>query len=211
MVRLEPKTTSSSRTCKNRRSRQAGFTLLEILIVLSLIVMVLGVGVPAVSKLTYQKLNSTSRQFVGILKTIRNDAILLNGIYRLGIDFDKQTWWVESQNKFSLLKEEADPKLDKKKKKDEKAPSNFQMVAKFSSEPKEVPSGLRFDGLFTERSGFAKEGIGYVYFFPNGYNEAAILYLNRDGSTDEPYSLVMNSTTGRVVVFKKKINDFNGI
>ncbi len=175
--------------------------------------MVLTVGVPAVSKLTYQKLNTTSRQFVGIVKTIRNDAILLNGIYRLGIDFEKQTWWVESQNKFSLIANVADEKPDpkkKKNKKEEKPASNFTYVDKFSKQPNEMPSGVVFDSIYTERSGVVKEGIGYVYFFPNGYNEAAILYMNRQAAKNDPYSLVLQPTTGRVEVFKKKVTGFDG-
>ncbi len=172
--------------------------------------MVLAVGVPAVSKLTHQKLNTTSRQFVGILKSIRSDAILLNGIYRLGVDFEKQTWWVESQNKFTLLRNEADPKFDPKKKPDKKEQaSNFKLVPKFSKKPNDVPSGVKFEGIFTERSGQMAQGTGYIYFFPNGYNEAAILYMNRDGSTSDPYSLVIQATTGKIEIYKKKVTSFD--
>lgn len=73
-----------------------------------------------------------------------------------------------------------------------------------------MPSGVVIDSIFTERSGPLKEGVGFVYFFPNGYNEAAILYLKREASKDEPYSLVLQPTTGRVEVFKKKVTGFDG-
>lgn len=185
-----PKTTLS----RNRRSK--GFTLIEILIVLTIIGMVLALGLPAIERVTYQQLNSTARKFVGTVRTVRNDAILLGTIYRLVIDFDKNAWWVESQKNFQLLTNA--PPSKKPGKNDKPQPSNFEVVKKYSSKPVVLPSGLMFRSVLKETEGLKKEGQVYIHFFPNGFADASIIYLSKDGNAEAGYSLVIKPTAGQV-------------
>jgi len=187
-----------------------GFTLIEILVVLAIISLVMSLGLPAISRVTAQQLNSTTRRFVGIIRTIRNDSILLNTVHRLAIDMDRKQWWVEAQRQFQLIEEQPiESKKKKGGKKDEEAPSNFTLAEKFSKKPVEMPGGVEFQGVLKEREGFYKGGVAYVHFFPNGFNDHAILYLNREGAEDGGYSLLIRPTSGRVEIFYDKIKDFD--
>lgn len=164
-------------------------------------------GLPALQRVTYQRVNSTVRRFVGMMRTIRNDAILLNTIYRLAIDFEHKTYWVESQKQFKLLgQEEAEAEVKKKKlKKGEQLPSNFQYAAKYSKEPMPFPGGVSIDGVLKDQ-GLFKQGVAYIHFFPNGFNEQAILYINKEGEETGGYSLWIRSNLGKVDVYRQRIN-----
>jgi len=182
--------------------------------------MVISVGMPAISRVTYQRLNSTTRKFVGLTRTIKDDAILLNTIHRLVIDLDHQTYWVEQQKQFQLLSAEPpDPKKSNVKKKGSKSDSassdvdpatNFQPDQKFSKEPIPFPDGVAVLGVLTERALF-KQGVAYVNFFPNGYNDPAIIYLIRSGSQSfDGYSLVLRPVSGLIDIKRSYVQTLDG-
>lgn len=171
---------------------------------LAIIAGVMSIGLPAIQRVTYQKLNSQTRKFVGLIRTIRNDAVLLNNVYRLVIDFEKRTYWVEVQREAKLLTETPPPS----KKGDPAPPSNFLMAPKYSKEPVAMPDGVAFDGVLKEREGLIKEGRAYIHFFPSGFNEQAILYLKKEGSQKVSYSLVLRPTSGKVEIMPDVVREF---
>jgi Tfp pilus assembly protein FimT len=175
--------------------------------VLAIISAVMAIGLPAIQRVTYQRINSTTRKFVGLIRTVRNDAVLLNNIYRIVIDFDKKTYWVETQREQALL---SDPvAVDPKKKKGAQATSsNFMMAPKYSKKPVPMPDGVAFDGVLKEKEGLLKEGMAYIHFFPSGFNEQAILYLKREGTNVVSYSLVIRPTSGKVDIYPAAVTSF---
>lgn len=201
-------TTTSS---KNRLRQRRGFTLLEILLVLAIIAMVMALGLPAIQRVTYQRINSTTRKFVGLIRTVRNDAVLLNSMYRLVIDLDHKQYWIENQREAKLLDDTVPDKKKKPKKGEEAPPSNFNLAPKYSKEPMPMPDGVVFDGVFKEREGLVKEGRVYIHFFANGFNEPAILYLKRDGNKNISYSLVIRSTSGKVDILPEFIPNLDAV
>lgn len=168
----------------------------------------MSLGLPAVQAVTSQKINSTTRKMTGLVRSVRNDAILLNLIYRLAINFDDQTWWIESQKKFELL---ADPSAIEDKKrgsKDEPPPSNFAYADKYTKEPVKMPSGVAFSGVVTEQEGFINKGVAYVNFYPNGFTDQSILFLNKEGSENVFYSMIIRPNSGRVDIVQGKAEGF---
>lgn len=183
-----------------------GFTLIEILIVLALISMIMSVGMPAIRTVTQQQLSSTARRFIGLVKTIRNDAILLSTVHRLVINLEDQTWWVESQRKFELLD---DTPLEDRGGGKDTPESNFTIATKFSKEPKPISAGAKFQGVLTERDGLINGGVVYIHFFPNGFTEQSIIYLARPGDDETvQYSLIIRPTGGRLNIVNGFTNEF---
>lgn len=191
----------------DRKSRRRGFTLIEILLVLGIIAMVTSIGIPAVGRLTYQRVAGATRRFVGTLRSVRNDAILLNKIYRLAINFEDQTWWVESQKQLSILGSESQASSVPSES-DTSLGSRFSQDPKYGSKPRELPGGVVFDGILTERDGFFKNGLAYIHFFPSGYAEQSLVYLNKQGVQEGGYSLYIQPATGKIEVFNRRVNNF---
>ncbi len=179
------------------------------MIVIAIVSLVLSMGLPAITRVTYTRLNSTTRKFVGLIRTIRNDSILLSSVYRLAVDFEHATYWVESQKRFELLSQEVAPPPKKKGAKREEEPSNFAFVDKYGKKPTPMPQGIVIEGVLKEREGLRKDGIAYVYFFPNGFNDQAILYLNKEGNKEPGYSLLIRPTSGRVDILRERKIDFD--
>lgn len=192
---------------RSKLSRSRGFTLIEILLVLAIIAMVTSVGIPAVGRLTYQRVAGTTRRFVGTLRSVRNDAILLNKIYRLAIDFENQTWWVEKQAKLELLGTESQGQ-QKSDPKQPPPPSGFSIADKYGKKPRELPGGVVFDGVLTERDGLLRKGMAYVHFFPSGYAEQSVVYLNKQGMETGGYSLYIRPANGKIEVFNRRVQGF---
>jgi hypothetical protein len=180
---------------------------------MALVAAIFTIGGIAVSKVTYQRVRSTTRQFVGTVRRVRNDAILLNNIHRLAFDFDRNMWWVETQKKFELLVEDTEEERKKKKfakkKLKEEETSNFGLSDKYMKKPTELPTGVAFEGLFKEREGLQKQGVGYIHFFPNGFSEQAILYITKEGAKEKSgYSLVVRPVAGKVDIYDQHVETF---
>lgn len=188
-----------------RRPVPSGFTLIEVLLVLAIIAMVMAVGLPAISRVTIFRLNSTARQFSGLVKTIRNDAILLNQAHRLAFNLEKKTYWVEAQTRGGLLNE-VQPQAQKGK---EAPPSVFTMADKYSKEPRSMPGGVEVSGVYKEKEGQRTDGVVYLHFFPNGINDAGIIYLQKEASPETTISLLVRPTSGRVDMYREKLKDLN--
>ncbi len=188
-----------------------GFTLIEILLVLAIIVTVLSYGLPVVSRITGQNINTSARNFISLVRGMRSDAILLNTLYRLSIDLENNTYIVETQNTQELLQEsdllskKADPK--KRAPKQEERPA-FSPSDKYFKKPQALPSGVVFNGVLKEKEGFINEGTVYIYFFPNGLNERAIIYLNSSSATTGGFSIIIHPTAGKVDFIKQKVDRF---
>ncbi len=169
----------------------------------------MSLGLPAIQAVTGQRINSTTRKLTGLVRSVRNDSILLNLIHRIVINFDEQTWWIESQKKFSLLEDPEDPVQKKKKKKDEVVEdSNFTFAQKYTKEPIKVPSGVAFSGVLMEKDGFINRGIAYIYFYPNGFSDQTILYLNKEGNENVFYSMILRPNSGKVDLISGKADGF---
>jgi len=174
---------------------------------MAIIAMVMAMGLPAIERVTYQQVNSTARKMVGLVRTIRNDALLLNSLYRLGFNLEERTYWVESQGALQLISEGSSERIvDKKTGKP--LPSGFSKVEKYSSEPISLPNGVTISSIAKESEGLITQGIVFIHFFPNGFNEHAIIHLSKEGKDEVAYSVIIRPTSGRVEIESDKITTF---
>lgn len=66
-----------------------------------------------------------------------------------------------------------------------------------------LPAGVRLQGLWAEHlDEELRAGIGYLYFFPLGYTERAMIYLSDEGG--KVYTLEVSPLTGRVEIHNER-------
>ncbi len=192
---------------KNKR----GFTLIEVMITVAIMGTVMAIGVPRLFK-TQDNIRAVTRKFLVMAKEIRNKARLNNSTYRLVIHIDpkESSYRVERANGAQLI----DPAMmttegrqkaeDAARDKTEgKPPPLFQPDSSVLKGEKTLAGTLRFVSLETlNMSSPQTEGDAYIYFFPQGFVDAAALQISTGNGTNI-WTLIFNPLTGQADVIEK--------
>jgi general secretion pathway protein H len=227
-----------------RRQRQrwtSGFSLIEIMVVISIVGLMLGASVYGFRAVAKSELRGTSSKLAGAIRYCFDRAVTTGSYYRIVLDLDGNKYWAERSDDrmylsagkelapgrgqaFDVQTEEL--KRDEEEKKLAELSTSFggQLVtidpppkpkrAKFqtfkdATLPQVKLRRAEFFDVFTprQREPYTK-GRAYLYFFPDGHTERAVVRLH-DG--DDFYSLIVYPLTGRVEVRSEKVeyrNDF---
>ena len=169
------------------------FTLIEILIVLSIIAAVLALSIPRIQK-RENNIRSVARQMSVMAKEIRNHARLTNSTMRLALDLGEKEpkYWVEKSAGVELRLAKEDEKLDEEK----KPKSSFQLFKTLTKKEKDLPPCLFFKSVEVLNYEPVTEGVGYIYFSPEGFVDFSAIQI-----TDKKkliWTLVFNPLTGQV-------------
>lgn len=191
---------------RSLRPHQAGFTLIEIMIVLAIIGAALSIAAPRLFK-TNNNIKSVARTFLVLGKEIRNHARLTNSTMRLVLDLDPAApkYWIEKANGPRMIDndpEEAAKLAEKNKDDDKKKPDEWQPYTLLMKKKKELPSDLFFGPVETiHMKAPATEGLVYIHFFPEGLMEAASVQItNRKGVT---WTMLYNPLTGHADIIEE--------
>lgn len=208
-----------------RRSR-LGFTLVEMLIVLALIAGMMAFGVSVIGSST-NDMRDTSRNIVRIIKYIYNLAAVSSDYYRLVIDLDEQKYFVQiSPEPFFVIKEGDEIeamriKNEMKNNKDNDVTADEDEVQKqqanevgafVESEDElleifEVPKAIKIKSVFVlHQLEAVEEGKAYVYFFPKGLTEFAVIQIGDSTDDENVMTLIINPLTGRTEVREEEVD-----
>lgn len=207
-VALETKKTSTQQICNSLLSRNRGFTLIEVMIVLAIFGAMLAIGLPRLTR-TDTNIRSVARHMTVLIKETRNHARMKNRMFRIVFELggDKGTYWVESTAQAVMLNPDAPAERSKK----DAPASAFQEDKSFLKEKAELPGKLKFVSIETEAGKeLINEGRAYLHFFPEGLVEGAVIQIG-DGK-ELVWSLVPNSLTGRTEIVQKavRLKDLEG-
>ena len=183
------------------RDTTRGFSLLEIVIVLSIIGAIMAVALPRLMD-KKQDTRKVFRDFAIAGKDLRNRAKLGGITYRLAfrLDKDHQSWWVEKSSRLILIDkkkiEEAREKEKSAFRDKEKTASDFQADTSIFKKEQVLPAGFKFLQI---ESGtletISTEGLAYVHFFPQGMIEPSAIQIQ--DAKKNVWTLVFNSMTGQ--------------
>lgn len=156
----------------------AGFTLLEMIMVLFLMSGVLLLVIPKV--VTGENLASSGRQFIGGLRSLQSLAIALQKPLKLYVDLDKGTYW-------AMIVESTE----------EKIPLKTEWAGR-----RALPEPIRFADVAV---GTAKRMSGRMELsvFPNGRMDNVILHLSDGGSN--LLGIAVESVTGEIRTSDERI------
>lgn len=218
-------------TLSRGRPAQAGITLIEVLVVMSLVALVVGSATVGFRALLKSDLRSSASKMAGSIRYLFDRASTTGKVHRLVLDIDKGRYWAEvSDDRFIMdggretaeTRERVAKKLakedeDAKKRAEERAgldemkarymPDDFRPKrTKFNTfremvvKPQDLKGGGVIMDVYTPRLAEPlAAGRGYVYFFPLGMSEAAIIHL-ADKGRETKYSLIVHPLTGRVQI-----------
>ena len=163
-----------------RTPAQAGFTLIEIGLVLLIISIVVALVVPRFRDQSHAELISQARKLATTFRFLQQEAILNGRVYRLNFDLDQQRYFVTSAEDGADL-------------------GGFARESGILARDVTLPSGLQIADVDVPLvTGKLYEGVAFTHFYPDGYVDATVVHL---GNGMEEYTLyVPQPLTGRVYV-----------
>ena len=210
---------------KSPRCRPAGFTLIELVIVIALLALMVTIVVPSVVNIFGANLRSTVSEVAGAIRFTYDLAARKNVPFRLVFDLDEQAYWVESSSEKYLFDREktrvSDGRLDEDAEKEKERGRSRRFVDRSYIEggemwqPKGKPSFSDFAGRYTKKKPLPEDiifqdvwvahqedrvtaGRAYLYCFPTGMTERAVIHIGDDA--EDAYTLVVQALTGVVKI-----------
>lgn len=197
---------------------QKGFSLVEIMVTITVIALLAGIAAPGLSRVFKVSLKSTTRKIVGAVKYTFDQATLNHKTHRLVFDLDEGRYWVERlESKNDTLAstdlksfEAPKPPGPRGNEKEEPSPGpKFAPVNESSAKPQDIPTGVRIKGIASPTSTRdISEGKAFIHFFPHGFAEPAAIYLTNGDDESVAYTLVIQPLTGKVTTYNELYNPF---
>ena len=194
---------------KLRVTHQEGFSLLELLVVITLISLFAGVFYPRMSSFLGISLQKTTRTVATVVNQAYNAALLTGQVHRVVWDLDTQEYWVESGPPGFLLHTEESLELEKEreklaKDKEVKKPSEFKLASRVTRKKQKLPNGVSFDGVYNQEMEQPQlKEQAFTHIFPNGFTEKTLVYLKDLQNTKN--SLVVRALAGKTKLYKYEV------
>ena len=189
-------------------SKSAGFTLLELLIALTIMIGALAMGTAFVKK-KESRIKKSLRQFVALNRQLDHLARLRRRTWRLVVRMDgkKNSWWVEKKQTAGPPPADQSDQPDKTENQSP-PPDGFVMDKDFFKKPQKLPKDMVFDSLeSSSKKDLVRKGKVYIYYFPEGRFHLSVLKLK---SRRAYWSLFIDRLHGELTVFSgnKTLKDF---
>ncbi len=161
---------------------ESAFTLFELLVVCALISVMLVVAAPTLrNNLLTNPLKASSRQVIGIIKGIREQAVREQQAYFIHFDFSENSIWVEKDAKNELDEPEKEEKV---------------ILL--------LPEPARFLDVWTTSEGKKERDQTTLWISKQGYMDQTMVHLGNDG--DEVMSLLFSPFLGPVRISDSYVN-----
>lgn len=187
------------------------FTLIELLVIIGITVAMMGLAISFFGGTYHIQIKKESSHLIGAVKLAYNLAVTKNLYYRLVFDFENQSYWLESSSDPFYLKSDKEIEEEEKKvKKDEEESETPEFTAAEDGVVKKVrlDKAVRIKDVYVaHQEGVLSSGTAYLYFFPRGLTEKAIIHLS-DEDESNPYSIIVEPLTGRCRI-KAEYVEFN--
>jgi prepilin-type N-terminal cleavage/methylation domain-containing protein len=162
-----------------RASETAGFTLLEITVVLFILGMLLTLVFPHIGGFRNARLKSEARKLAGRANLLYHTAAARKMVMRLSFDIDGNGYFVSRLDPYS-----PDP--------------SFLPDIDARNAPVRLPQGVRLRDVTVEGIGTVSRGTASCLFYPSGFVDPTVVHLENDTGT--VFTLRFDPLTGRVQI-----------
>ncbi len=200
---------TSSKADPALRPHEAGFTLVELLVVVALIGLIGFFALPSVTNFFKLSLNSASREMASIIKEAYNSTAMSGKVHRLVLDQKEGKYWVEVAVGEVLLdtaetREREQRRLRFARSDEKPKDSGFQLDRGVTRKKMSLPRGVEFEDVVTEQSPEPVQGTtAYAHFFPHGITEQTVIHL-KDGQQHQ-ITLAIASLLGRTRLIERYV------
>jgi prepilin-type N-terminal cleavage/methylation domain-containing protein len=149
-------------------SRQRGFTLLEIALVVAIIAILLGIAIPRLPGLGRTDLEASADRLATTMTYLADEASLRGRIYRLTLDLDAESWTVAALAPFAPMEDGATK------------PEFHEDADDPMAGAVRLPDGVGLD-VVLDRDGTTGAGTHDVFFLPEGLTENLGVRLAEEG------------------------------
>ena len=185
-----------------------GLTFVEVMFSLVIIVGVTFTSLSFVNK-RENHIKKTFRHFTALNRRLDYQARLQGQRWRLVINLDKNTYWVEKQEAFHPQESgfhfpESSSTTSKKEDDSKRSPDGFVQDTNFFEKPQTLPKKFSFESLESSyQYSPLKSGLAYIYYLPEGQFSTALVLIKYKNSYR---SLFFNRLTGDMTLFSSKKN-----
>jgi prepilin-type N-terminal cleavage/methylation domain-containing protein len=157
-----------------------GYTFIEITVVLILIGVMASISMPKIRHAVLtDKLKSASRKMIGVISSLRNDAIREQKAFYLHFDLEANRFWSDSE---AMLEEE-------------------RLSA--NEEAASLPEGIRVLDVWFRGKGKKQHGVVAIRFNKKGYVQESAIHLNSDDGRQ--FTLLLSPFLGKIKAFEDYI------
>ena len=194
------------------KNRLAGFSLLELMVVVVLLAGLMAILIPTLNSIAGADVKNEIVRMAGLMRELYNHARISGITHRINIDLDNQNYWVEAKEGDAgiiapeLGYKELMEELITKGKEAQKNPE-YQHVPQYKEskdfgEKIQLGKNIVFYGAWTEdMPEVARTGIVYIYFFPKGYTQSAFVSIAQRGDEqDTAMYVALSPLTGAVSI-----------
>jgi type II secretion system protein H len=187
---------------------RAGFTLIELMVVVALVALIAAFAVPSVSSYFKVSLNSSARELASIIKETYNTTAMTGRVHRIVYDFKDNKFWVETGPSTVLLDTAASREKEERRKRftrnNKEQASGFALAKDVTRTKKALPRGVVFEDITTEQSPDPiTEGLTFTHFFPHGLTEQTIIHLK--DTSEHHVTLCISPIIGRTRVIDRYV------
>lgn len=194
--------------------------MIELIIVAAVFAMMVAILVPSVESITGVHLKTSASGLAGTIRYTYDLAARKGVAFRVTVDLDENTYWVESASEKFLLDREKtevrDGVLEEPEEKEErsrrfvdrsfieggemwhaKKRASFSDFAGPMTAKVTLPEGIEFQDMWVDhQSDVVMAGRAYLYCFPTGMTERAVIHLVEEN--EDVYSITVKALTGSV-------------
>lgn len=212
------------------RSARGGFTLLELLVAIAILIAVAAILIPSMGAILSLQQHSAARDLALTYERLHDEAVLRNVTFRIAYHLDENYYDVEVGDPNTLIfddpkeREAAEKALKDNLKKFQSSDQaqkvddqkHFETIDTFHRKKIQLPADAVFGGVYTpEYSDMVrptgetdqdKMAVVYSYLFANGFAEPTVVQIADANHPDDGYTIVVEPLTGQVQLLGKLVD-----